>query len=307
MKDFRKYKLGAIVSPADKRDYKLKDLISCAATLSETYINPLVKDIEILDQGTSNECVACSLAYLRWLTEYEQSNNRKKFSPSYIYGNREQGMYTGEGMIPREALSTLRKYGICHYEDFPDFYDDVADAMSDYSEMGSELDTMARPFRISSYYAVNGANEVKTAIMKLGGVSVMYPVYDCMYDVGTDGLVHYNADNNRCYGNHQLTIVGWTESCWIAVNSWGREYGREGVCYIPFEYPMFEAWAVVDGVREIYFAKTFDDVGGHWAQKDIQRAVDKGIMNGYDDSTFRPDKPVTRAELCAVLNRLGLV
>ena len=46
-----KYSLGAIPSPEDKRDYQITDLIACApsASLPSEYINPIVKDIEILD------------------------------------------------------------------------------------------------------------------------------------------------------------------------------------------------------------------------------------------------------------------
>lgn len=65
---------GAILSPEDNRDYKINKLIAGAGSptfeLPATYINPLAKDIQVLDQGMSSMCVACSLAYLRWLCEY---------------------------------------------------------------------------------------------------------------------------------------------------------------------------------------------------------------------------------------------
>ena len=47
-----------------------------------------------------------------------------------------------------------------------------------------------------------------------------------------------------------------------------------------------------------------DDYSTHWAAKDIDKAVERGLMNGYPDGTFKPDKPVTRAELAVVLNRI---
>ena len=42
----------------------------------------------------------------------------------------------------------------------------------------------------------------------------------------------------------------------------------------------------------------FQDVDGvnHWAQKYIKLAVDKGIVLGYEDGTFRPDNPVKYSE-----------
>lgn len=47
-----------------------------------------------------------------------------------------------------------------------------------------------------------------------------------------------------------------------------------------------------------------DDYSTHWAVKDIDLAIERGLMQGYPDGTFKPDKPVTRAELAVVLNRL---
>lgn len=35
----------------------------------------------------------------------------------------------------------------------------------------------------------------------------------------------------------------------------------------------------------------------------IQEAVDKGLVNGFEDNTFKPNKSVTRAELAALLDR----
>ena len=47
-----------------------------------------------------------------------------------------------------------------------------------------------------------------------------------------------------------------------------------------------------------------DDVSGHWAEKAIRRCMERGLMKGYPDGSFGPDKPVTRAELAVILDRL---
>ncbi|WP_230193390.1 MucBP domain-containing protein, partial [Paenibacillus sp. CECT 9249] len=52
----------------------------------------------------------------------------------------------------------------------------------------------------------------------------------------------------------------------------------------------------------------FTDVAGHWAEKYIASAANKGWIKGYPDNTFRPNQYITRAEAMAfinsVLNRL---
>lgn len=49
---------------------------------------------------------------------------------------------------------------------------------------------------------------------------------------------------------------------------------------------------------------TVDDITGHWAEKAIRWCMERGLMQGYEDGTFQPDKPVTRAELATVIKRL---
>ena len=55
-------------------------------------------------------------------------------------------------------------------------------------------------------------------------------------------------------------------------------------------------------VRPGPFRDVFSD---HWAFAAIEKAKKKGIMRGYEDGTFRPDAPVTRADLAVVLERIG--
>lgn len=43
------------------------------------------------------------------------------------------------------------------------------------------------------------------------------------------------------------------------------------------------------------------DIAGHWAEKNIIRALELGFVVGYPDHTFRPDRSVTREEFAAML------
>jgi len=43
------------------------------------------------------------------------------------------------------------------------------------------------------------------------------------------------------------------------------------------------------------------DIAGHWAAAYIRQAVQLGFVSGYEDSTFRPDRRVTRAEFATML------
>ena len=45
----------------------------------------------------------------------------------------------------------------------------------------------------------------------------------------------------------------------------------------------------------------FNDINSHWAKDTIEKWKDKGVISGYPDGTFKPDNPVTRAELTKIL------
>ncbi|MFD2370710.1 S-layer homology domain-containing protein [Brevibacillus sp. GCM10020057] len=50
----------------------------------------------------------------------------------------------------------------------------------------------------------------------------------------------------------------------------------------------------------------FTDLQKHWAEQTVKRMVDKAIIKGYPDHTFRPNKPVTQLEaLTMVINLLS--
>lgn len=43
---------------------------------------------------------------------------------------------------------------------------------------------------------------------------------------------------------------------------------------------------------------------GHWAYAVMQKAAATGILSGYEDGTIRPDKPLTRGEAAALIDRV---
>ncbi|ANS76225.1 hypothetical protein AWM70_17915 [Paenibacillus yonginensis] len=47
---------------------------------------------------------------------------------------------------------------------------------------------------------------------------------------------------------------------------------------------------------------SFSDISGHWAEKYIVSAANKGWIKGYPDGTFKPDQYITRAEAMAFIN-----
>ena len=47
----------------------------------------------------------------------------------------------------------------------------------------------------------------------------------------------------------------------------------------------------------------FTDMANHWAAADAEKAAELGIINGYEDGTFKPDNNLTRAQFVTILYR----
>lgn len=53
------------------------------------------------------------------------------------------------------------------------------------------------------------------------------------------------------------------------------------------------------------YGSSFHDTTSHAANVYIQKFADKGFINGYPDGTFRPDNPITRAEVAMILSKIS--
>ncbi|TXK83999.1 InlB B-repeat-containing protein [Paenibacillus sp. N3.4] len=73
-----------------------------------------------------------------------------------------------------------------------------------------------------------------------------------------------------------------------------------------------KAYAVVNSLTNstyslIWHPMTFADVELHWAKNAVNDMASRLVLNGVDEKSYRPDAPITRAELAAVIVRaLGL-
>ncbi len=245
---FTNYKLSAIPSPKDDRDYPITKLVPRVEAFPNKFCLDLSK-LTIKDQGDVGSCVAHSVSYTRELTEWKQSGNFKNFSVGFIYANRSDLDYQGEGMYPREALQNLKNYGDVLQEDFP--YNNEFPVVKDLlDQKKEELLKKADPFKVTSYCALTSTNDIKSALMQLGAVTACFPIYTSFYNTFSNGYVPMpNINSEKLEGYHEMTIVGWKEdNTWIVVNSWGSGWGDKGKCYISFNFPIVEAWSITDSI-----------------------------------------------------------
>ena len=252
--------IGVIPSPYDSRDYSINNLVKITETTLPSSYRITIRP-PVFSQGSTGSCVACALASCRYIQEVMQEGESEKFSVKYIYGNRRDADSQDEGMIPRQALKTLVDFGDCHWAALSG-YSDYPSAKLLYEARKEELDDLAYPYKINSYYKLDTVEDIKTAVYNIGCAIVVYRTTNPLR-YPTNGYVTYDADSEG--GLHCMTIVGWTgDDHWIVLNSWGTDYGIDGYCYIPFDYPIQESWTMVDDLRyeELVLKRNFEKVRG---------------------------------------------
>lgn len=252
------YGTGCLKSPYDSRDYQFSTLV--AGSWWSKSKNPIEfipsYEIEPFDQGDTQMCCACAVAMSRYIGELNDSGIQERFSPAYIYANRANsvvvdGVYEGEGMYLKDALKQLTISGDCAFWMFRSFgtYNELKEF---YDGNKGTMDNAAHPYRVSSYYAVKTDNEIKKAILSTGSVLASFIITSGWYDTKEDGII-------RTYGNiesgHAVLIIGWkiidNKQYWIILNSWGKEWGDNGLGYIETTEMMMEAYCIVDDVHEV--------------------------------------------------------
>lgn len=234
-------KLGAIFSEIDVRDYKGVCTIPKKSFPKEFEL-PMVR---IKNQGSVGSCVAHALSTVVEYYNYIQNKSKTEMSVGYIYGNRNLSIHKQSGMIVRDALATLKMYGDVTKEDFP-YNIETPSAINKFNEQSDKLYDKGYPNRISSYCRLKTKNDIKAALQSKNPVVIAIKWYSDMKVI--DGILTTNK--KKYSGGHCMVIYGWNQKGWKVQNSWGRFWGNNGTCIIPYDMKLCEAWAVCDNIKE---------------------------------------------------------
>ena len=72
-----------------------------------------------------------------------------------------------------------------------------------------------------------------------------------------------------------------------------------------FQLPKWLACGALATGLLLTTAGAFSDTEGHWAEGAINKwSQEYSIIQGYEDGTFRPERSISREEMCAILDRL---
>lgn len=234
-------KQGAIFSNYDVRDYKLV-YASKTADFPKKFS---LKMRDIKNQGAVGSCVAHALSSIIEYYNYKQLHSRTRMSVGYIYGNRINSEHKEDGMVIRDALDAVLKYGDVENALFP-YNSEVPRVIELFESEKDRLFEKGYPYRISQYCQVTTENAVKAALMAGNPVLIGMMWYEDMEVI--NGILTTDYKNET--GGHAMVICGWDENGWKVHNSWGESWGDDGYAIVPYEMPIEEMWIVTDEIIE---------------------------------------------------------
>lgn len=236
---------GCLLSPIDKRDYKVKAASSVTFPSSFSLITPM----QVKNQKNVSSCVAHALSSIM---EYHDSQYGAghTLSTNFIYGIQKQHCgHTCSGMYLRQACKIGLDLGT-PMEIYCQGNDEVPTAHVIAEKAYSNPDTLtnANFFRLSAYARCHSNNDIKAALMNYGPVLCSINWRDT-FKIDKDGVLY--GEDTGDDGYHALVIYGWNEKGWLIQNSWGRNWGNGGKFILPYTYKIAEAWSIVDGEQDI--------------------------------------------------------
>lgn len=233
------------------------------------------------NQGGVGACVAETIAQIA------ESFYQEEMSEGFTYGTFREPTLTGSGLIVSRAMDFWTSIGT-----LPKKYFDLLGEMPEMRQITNkfpDLHEIASRYKLKGYASINYAdrtrrdNAIKDALTKYNR-----------------GLVA--VSNEYFGGGHCIVLTGWNDNKdkYKIKNSWGKTYGDNGFAEIPKDainavyVPFFE-----DIVLPFVDVKETD-----WFFKDVKAMYFAEMLKGTSDTTFEPDKPMTRAEMATLTNRI---
>lgn len=237
---------GAIESKIDVRDYQ----VACAAAPNVEL--PEVFELNmraVKNQLAVSSCVAHALAAVVEYFNFMQEKTDTTMSTEFIYGNRINHTYTDQGMIIRDALENLRKYGTCPNSSMPGNIE-VPEAIRRFNQDALGVIPAAYPNRITNYCSLYKKNDMKLWLMTKGPVVFSVKWYE-NYWLTVNNELHFD-EKSEPSGCHCMVIYGWNKEGWLFQNSWGNTWGDGGRAVYPYDATIREAWGVEDTCYSTY-------------------------------------------------------
>jgi C1A family cysteine protease len=160
---------------------------------------------------------------------------RKRLGEEYI--EQDSGGYI------RDGIKVLNKIGLCEETLWPYIPEKFTESPPE------KCYNNAKQQRLIEYRRLNSLTQIRDSVFVGCPVVAGFTLYDSFYNVDSTGIVSMPKDSESVIGGHCMLIVGYDDlNCrFTVVNSWGQEWGNNGICYIPYDYLwlMDDMWMMI--------------------------------------------------------------
>lgn len=207
---------------------------------------------EVYDQGMLGSCTAnAGVAAYSMLT-----GTQKKLSRLYLYFMERYLEGTTDvdaGATMRDIGKALHKFGVCSETLWP--YVEKKFAV----DPPDDADAEAAMYKIDAYRAIPSVTGIKRCLARGKPILIGMDVLPSFESTGKDGVVPVPGKNEQSLGGHAVLVVGYDDAMgkkprgifsvifsalfrtdasgyFIVRNSWGKDWGDKGYCYLPRAY-----------------------------------------------------------------------
>ena len=284
-----KYGSGALLSPPDKRDYRISRCMDIPAGGADGVIPRNFEcwiPKEIHDQGETASCTAFAMSTIFSCIWHKLTGEDRNFSTGYIYGNNLGDCYQGTGAYMRDVAKTVTKHG--------DILSALADSNDEKPEAFRWFEKIYPKFKayskllVKEYVRISDASEARAFMYKY-----KIPLF-CSLRLGDISPLSSNPD-----GLHAVAMYKYSFNFGFACrNSWGKN-NIPNLDYRNFKI-FKEVWGMVPN-ENISFTDVEKD---RWSYDAINEAAADGIVEGFPDNTFCPDRALTREQIAVIWERM---
>ena len=216
-----------------------------------------------------------------------QEKTDTTMSTEFIYGNRINHTYTDQGMVIRDALENLRKYGTCPNSSMPGNIE-VPEAIRRFNQDALGVIPAAYPNRITNYCSLYKKNDMKLWLMTKGPIVFSIKWYE-NYWLTVNNELHFD-EKSEPSGCHCMVIYGWNKEGWLFQNSWGNTWGDGGRAVYPYDAPLQTCYGVIDKIcnrakddKINELQKKFNEISAELAIKEDEINKLNFSLNNYRD------------------------
>lgn len=279
-------KNGGLIPEAISSDLDYDYEMVCGSVTPKNYPTkyqiPAARTGTQKNQGDIGACVAMtitSIAEAYWSQELGETGEH---SEGFVYGSFRDDNSTGWGLIISVAMEKWTKLGTVPKNNF-DILMEMPELKSVVKKYPELLD-IAQKYKLSAYTRLRD-NSTSTRDQQI-----------------KDALTKYEFGLVGGSGQHCMQLVGWDDEkdSYIFKDSYGEENGDNGYVKVK-KSAVDQVWLPIFTPIELPFKDVSDK---DWYYKTVKNMYLSGLAKGTTDTTFEPNKPMTRAEVYTLVERV---